>query len=75
MPLVTCPDCGKEVSDQAPTCPHCGRSIAMRSGPLGGFEKGITTRPDFWHDRNVGCIAAGILVLGFLLWLAKGCYH
>ncbi|HET7462491.1 MAG TPA: zinc ribbon domain-containing protein [Longimicrobium sp.] len=25
MPLITCPDCGREVSDAAPTCPHCGR--------------------------------------------------
>jgi uncharacterized membrane protein YvbJ len=25
MPLITCPDCQKEVSDSAPTCIHCGR--------------------------------------------------
>ena len=25
MPLIKCPDCEKEISDQAPTCPHCGR--------------------------------------------------
>lgn len=25
MPLITCPDCSKEISDAAPTCPHCGR--------------------------------------------------
>ncbi|HYH78658.1 MAG TPA: zinc ribbon domain-containing protein, partial [Longimicrobium sp.] len=25
MPLITCPDCGREVSDAAPACPHCGR--------------------------------------------------
>ena len=24
-PLTTCPDCGKDVSDLAPTCPNCGR--------------------------------------------------
>ena len=24
MPLVKCPECGKEVSDQALSCPHCG---------------------------------------------------
>lgn len=28
MPLITCPDCGNEVSDRAPTCPHCGGPIA-----------------------------------------------
>jgi hypothetical protein len=25
MPLVTCPDCNKEISDAAPACPGCGR--------------------------------------------------
>jgi len=28
MPLVTCPDCGKQISDQAPACPNCGRPMA-----------------------------------------------
>jgi len=25
MPLIQCPDCGKEISDLAPACPNCGR--------------------------------------------------
>ena len=25
MALITCPDCGKEFSDQAAACPNCGR--------------------------------------------------
>ena len=24
MALITCPECGKEVSDKAATCPNCG---------------------------------------------------
>lgn len=28
MALVNCPDCGKEVSEKAPTCPSCGGPIA-----------------------------------------------
>ena len=27
MPLVTCPDCGKSISDAAPTCIGCGRPM------------------------------------------------
>jgi hypothetical protein len=27
MALVACPECGREVSDQAPACPHCGYPI------------------------------------------------
>ena len=27
MALIKCPECGKQVSDQAPTCPSCGSPI------------------------------------------------
>lgn len=27
MALITCPDCGKPVSDQAGSCIHCGRPM------------------------------------------------
>ena len=28
MGLIKCPDCGKEISDIAPSCPQCGRPMA-----------------------------------------------
>ena len=27
MALIVCPECGKQVSDQAESCPHCGYPI------------------------------------------------
>ena len=30
MALVRCPDCGKEISDAAPSCIHCGRPRAAQ---------------------------------------------
>ena len=27
MPLITCPDCEKQISDSAESCPHCGRPM------------------------------------------------
>ncbi|HEY7413942.1 MAG TPA: zinc ribbon domain-containing protein [Ktedonobacteraceae bacterium] len=27
MALIQCPECGKEISDQAASCPHCGRPL------------------------------------------------
>lgn len=30
MPLVKCPDCGRDVSDIAPACPNCGRPMAAK---------------------------------------------
>lgn len=29
MALITCPDCGKQVSDKAPACPNCGCPIKV----------------------------------------------
>ena len=39
MALVNCPECGREISDQAVACPHCGfpmkDSVKLRAdGPL-----------------------------------------
>ena len=38
MALITCPECGKSVSDQAQSCPHCGfplKKDASFDGKLG----------------------------------------
>jgi hypothetical protein len=42
----------------------------MKSGPFGGHEKGMTVRPGFWHDRNVG--AVGFLILFIVLLFIAG---
>src|SRR5579859_7153258 len=33
LALIKCPDCGRDVSDLAPSCPNCGRPIAQARGP------------------------------------------
>jgi len=30
MPLITCPDCQKEISDSAENCPGCGRPMKTK---------------------------------------------
>jgi drug/metabolite transporter (DMT)-like permease len=38
MPLITCPDCGREVSDAAPACVQCGHPFtAARAKPVAGI--------------------------------------
>ena len=32
--LIKCPDCGKEISDQAQSCIHCGRPIKQQKSRL-----------------------------------------
>lgn len=33
MALITCPDCGKQISDMCDTCPNCGRPINRMPAP------------------------------------------
>lgn len=56
MPLTPCPDCGKDVSSEAPACPHCGRP-----------NKQAAARAKDGR-QHVGCavIAAGIATLIFI---------
>ena len=34
MPVIACPDCGKDVSTLAPACPHCGRPSPAGTAPM-----------------------------------------
>lgn len=34
MALKACPECGKDVSDQAATCPHCGYALIAPAAPV-----------------------------------------
>lgn len=57
MPLVTCPDYGNEISDQAPSCPRCGR-------PRGSQAVYITKPPKKTNPLLVGCLGlVGLSVL------------
>ena len=38
MPLMQCPDCGRDVSDTAASCPQCGRPIAESTEGQGTSE-------------------------------------
>lgn len=34
MPVIACPDCGRDVSPLAPACPHCGRPSPAAMTPI-----------------------------------------
>ena len=50
MALVLCPECGKQMSDQAPSCPHCG--YAPPGGPVRFAAVGAAT-PDAGRRETV----------------------
>ena len=44
MALVTCPDCGKSISDAAPACPQCGRPMTPPTSKVITTPKGQKIR-------------------------------
>ena len=76
MPLIECPDCGKQISDAPPTCPNCGRSFREtldleddlraeeppQTGP--SVEHGAGAQYEVGHV--IGFIGAGVgVIIGF----------
>ena len=85
MALVTCPECGAEVSDQAPSCPHCGLPLRASAKDwlikswgegLWHAQKGAIAYPIAWLSITIISIVAseelsflGELLPGILFWL------
>jgi hypothetical protein len=77
MSLVACPDCGKQISDTAPTCLACGRpmvGLSYLSQPPTGIT--LVTQPPPRNTTPMLAIVAfvgGLLVLGgALVWRLSG---
>ena len=79
MPVIACPDCGRDVSPLAPSCPHCGRPspaanapILPSSGPPAGKEETVWSGSPHWTlltGRLVALIlsAVGIPIVFYLM--------
>lgn len=62
MPLIKCPECGAEISDQAQSCPHCGNPIKPvvieQTGKKWKLAKVITSLV-FWTGVILILVGAG----------------
>lgn len=58
MALITCKECGKDISDQAAACPGCG-------APVQSTQPAMPAPPKSLGDKKVGC-GTVILVFGLL---------
>lgn len=63
MALKPCPECGKQVSDRAPTCPGCGTPIHHDSKVVVyGYTQQFAVNPKvrvFWNGAPVGSVKKG----------------
>lgn len=75
MALITCPECQKDISDQAKKCPNCGYPIT----PIIAIQEEKTSFPQIeikkdvdWSTLNGWAIAGQIIiVIGLIMGLAK----
>lgn len=68
MPVITCPDCGRDVSTLASACPHCGRPSPSGMAPFAGMPSAPLKEETLWHGTPsktllLGHIAGIVFVL------------
>jgi membrane protein YdbS with pleckstrin-like domain len=68
MPVVTCPDCGRDVSTLAAACPHCGRPSPAGFAPISAANApAVTAEETMWRGRPsvrvlIGKVVAVIVI-------------
>jgi predicted amidophosphoribosyltransferase len=67
MALINCPECKREVSDQAAACPHCGLPIATQKPDPAPAAAQVETPKVEPKKRNVQKLLAVLLTLFSLI--------
>lgn len=57
MALITCPECKKEISDQAKMCPHCGYELPKK-------KSGVSPRKKTKSALIIGGVFLAFLIVG-----------
>lgn len=68
MPVITCPDCGREVSTLASACPHCGRPSPAGFAPIDAPAAGspVLTEETLWRGSPSWRVLIGKVVVMIL---------
>lgn len=62
MSLIKCPECGREISDQAVSCPGCGYSYMVEKR-----NKKNTANHDLWMRSKKNICIVGVVVITFII--------
>jgi uncharacterized membrane protein YdbT with pleckstrin-like domain len=66
MPVITCPDCGRDVSTLATSCPHCGRPSPAGLTPVAAPAQAALHEETLWKGTPSPMLLAGY-VAGIVL--------
>jgi hypothetical protein len=61
MPVIACPDCGRDVSTLAPVCPHCGRPSPAGTAPIAPAAVPPMKEETLWQGTPSWATLAGKL--------------
>ena len=70
MALITCPECTREISDQAATCPGCGVSIAGQASAGGNNsapKRPVTIEETGKKYKKQMLLSAAVMCAGVVL--------
>lgn len=68
MAVISCPDCGHDVSTMAPACPHCGRPSPAGMTPIAAVPGPPLQEQTLWQGTPSWMLLAGrIVVIVFTL--------
>jgi len=72
MPVIACPDCGRDVSTLAPACPHCGRPSPGLSAPAvaGAAPPSPAHEETLWRGWPSLIVLFGHVVLMLIVMIA-----
>jgi membrane protein YdbS with pleckstrin-like domain len=59
MPVISCPDCGRDVSTMATACPHCGRPSPAGTTPIGPTLAPPAREQTLWEGSPSATLLAG----------------
>lgn len=76
MALVSCPECGKQISDSTPACPHCGYRVSVSSNSMSPAPTKIGDAVQNYKSGVASLVIGAILIpvsfFGFFIMLIPG---
>ncbi|MBQ8576016.1 MAG: zinc ribbon domain-containing protein [Clostridia bacterium] len=80
MALISCPGCGKQISDSVKTCVHCGRKLTEKDKLKNNIDKNVIVTKSFISKNKklfkiilpilLAIIVVGIIV--YAMWYNSG---
>ena len=72
MALIHCPECGREISDQAKACPGCGFPMDPQADETRRLAEARANDRVFLKKAGTGLLLVVLSILGLVVLIARG---